>query len=305
MKRGHKEAVIERKDKGFMYALRKYRAPYIFIAPFFIMFLVFQLIPVVWTFFISFYQWRGYGTMRWVGLRNYAVMLQNTAVVESFFNTVWYWVVCVIGVLIAGLLIAMCLNSRFIVGKKAFQTITFLPYVCASVAIGLIFMMLFDENAGLINGILELFGGKHIPWLTSSRYAKIPVAALFIWRITPWYTIIIYSGLLNISPEYYEAATVDGASIFQQFRMITIPLLKNILYFCALTVTIDIWKMFNESYTLAGPGSSNSSLFQQVYEYGFKVFELGYASSISVVLIIVLLVISVVQYRLRRKDGEV
>ena len=70
MKRREKEAVIERKDKGFMYALRKYRAPYIFIAPFFIMFLVFQLIPVVWTFFISFYQWRGYGTMRWVGLRN-------------------------------------------------------------------------------------------------------------------------------------------------------------------------------------------------------------------------------------------
>ena len=285
--------------------LKKYRMPYIFIAPFFIMFLVFQLIPVIWTFAMSFFQWRGYGKPRWVGFRNFMVMVQTNAVVESFLNTLWYWGVCMIGVILLALLIALSLNSRFLGFKRTFQTVTFLPYVCASVAIGLIFMMLFDENAGLINEILELFGIDRIAWLASSAYAKIPVAILFIWRIIPWYTIIIYSGLLNISPEYYEAATVDGASVLQQFFRITMPLLKNILYFCALTVTIDIWKMFNESYTLAGPGSSNSSLFQKMYEYGFKVFEFGYASAISVILIAILLIISIVQYKLRRRDEEV
>ena len=132
-----------------------------------------------------------------------------------------------------------------------------------------------------------------------------PVIILFIWRIIPWFTIIIYSGLLNISKEYYEAATVDGAGVLQQFWYITIPLLKNILFFCALTVTIDIWKMFNESYTLSGPGTSNTSLFQLVYENGFKSFNLGYASALSVVLILVLLVISMIQYRLRRSEEGV
>ena len=292
------------KSKGNV-SIRKNRSPYIFIAPFFIMFLIFQLIPMIWTIAMSFFQWRGYGKPRWVGLRNFVVMAQTSAIIESFVNTVWYWIVCTIGVLLLALLIAVSLNSRFLGFKRTFHTVTFLPYVCASVAIGLIFMMLFDENAGLINEILGLFGIERIAWLTSSSYAKIPVAVLFIWRIIPWYTIIIYSGLLNISPEYYEAATVDGASVLDQFFRITLPLLKNILYFCALTVTIDIWKMFNESYTLSGPGSSNSSLFQKMYEYGFKVFEFGYASAISVVLIAVLLAISIVQYRLRRRDGEV
>ncbi len=291
--------------KKFVKTLKKYRAPYIFICPFFILFFIFQLVPVIFTGYISFTEWNGLKTPKWVGLNNYKIMFQDYMFKDAFWNNVFYWVWAVVGILFFALLIATCINSPHIKCKRTFQTITFLPYVCASVAMGLIFMMLFDENAGLINEFIVAMGGSRIPWLSSSKYAKIPVIILFIWRSIPWFTIIIYSGLLNISKEYYEAATVDGASPFQQFRLITIPLLKNILFFCALTITIDIWKMFNESYTLSGPGSSNTSLFQLVYEYGFKTFKLGYASSISVVLILVLLVISMVQYRMRRNDGEV
>ena len=290
---------------GLIYTLRKYRVPYLFIAPFFVLFLVFQLVPVLWTAVISFSSWNGLGKLKWVGLKNYDVMVHDYMFVDALKNNIWYWIVSVIGVIVISLMIAVCLNSKHLKGKKAIQTITFLPYVCASVAMGLIFMMLFDENAGLINEISAALGGKRIPWLGSSKYAKIPVIILFIWRIVPWFTIIIYSGLLNISKEYYEAATVDGANIIQQFLYITIPLLRNILFFCALTVTIDIWKMFNESYTLQGPGSSNISLFQLIYTTGFKTFNLGYASALSVVLIVILLVISMAQYRLRRNDEEV
>ena len=294
----------ERKS-GLLATIWKYRAPYLFIAPFFILFLVFQLIPVIWTFVISFANWNGLRNFRWVGLHQYKVMFQDYMFREAFLNNVWYWIVAVIGVVVLALMIAVCLNSPRLRAKKVFQTVTFLPYVCASVAMGLIFMMLFDENAGLINEIIVSLGGKRRAWLGSSQYAKIPVIILFIWRIIPWFTIIIYSGLLNISKEYYEAATVDGAGVLQQFWYITIPLLKNILFFCALTVTIDIWKMFNESYTLSGPGTSNTSLFQLVYENGFKSFNLGYASALSVVLILVLLVISMIQYRLRRSEEGV
>lgn len=172
-------------------------------------------------------------------------------------------------------------------------------------AMGLIFGMLFDENAGLINAIIESFGGQALPWLTSSKLARIPVHILFIWRTIPWYTLIFLSGLLNIPTEYYEAATVDGASGAQKFFRITLPQLSNISFFCFVTITVDAWKIFNEPYTLAGPGSSNTSLFQLMYTNAFKIFKMGYASALGVVLILVLLIISLIQFRVRRAQGEI
>ena len=285
-----------------MKTLKKYKAPYLFISPFFILFFCFQLIPVVWTFYISFTEWNGLKAPEWVGLDNFKLMFNDYMFRDAFLNTVFYWVVSVIAVIVIALLIAISIKSPHLKCRRTFQTIVFLPYVCASVAMGLIFMMLFDENAGLVNAILVALGGEKIAWLSSSRFAKIPVVLLFVWRSIPWFTIIIYSGLLNISNEYYEAATVDGANVFQKFWKITLPLLKNILFFCALTITIDTWKMFNESMTLAGPGTSNMTLFQLIYENGFQTFKLGYASSLSVVLILILLVISMIQYKVRKSD---
>lgn len=285
--------------------LRKYRIPYLFISPFFILFFVFQLIPIVWTAYISFTAWNGLKPPVWVGLDNYKLMIQDYMVADAFWNTVVYWLSGVLGILLFALMIALCLNSERLRGKQFFKTASFLPYVCASVAMGLIFGMLFDENAGLLNEILVNLGMGRVPWLTSSTFSKIPVIILFNWRITPWFTIIILSGLLNISREYYEAATVDGATILQKFFFITVPLLKNIMFFCMLTITVDTWKMFNESYILPGPGSSNTSLFQLVYQYAFKTFKLGYASALSMILIVVLMLISIVQFAVRKRQGEV
>ena len=285
--------------------LKKYRMPYLFISPFFILFFVFQLIPIIWTGYISFTEWNGLKSPKWVGLDNYKLMMQDYMFSDAFGNTIVYWLAGIVGILVFALTIALCLNSTKLKFSHFFKTASFLPYVCASVAMGLIFGMLFDENAGLINEILVTLGGGRVPWLTSSTYAKIPVVFLFNWRITPWFTIILLSGLLNISKEYYEAATVDGAGVVQQFFFITLPLLRNILFFCMLTITVDTWKMFNESYILAGPGSSNTSLFQLVYQYAFKTFKLGYASALSMVLVFVLLVISVVQFAVRRRQGEI
>lgn len=288
-----------------MKTLKKYRTPYLFILPFFILFFVFQLIPIVWTGYISFTNWKGLGDPQFCGLDNYSLLIQDYMVKDALINTAIYWISSIVIILVISITIAICLNSSRLKFRRFFHTATFLPYVCASVAMGLIFGMLFDENAGLVNEILVNLGFDRIPWLTSSRYARIPVIVLFNWRIIPWFTVIIYSGLLNISSEYYEAATVDGASEFQQFAHITIPLLRNILFFCILTITVDVWKMFNESYTLSGPGTSNTSLFQLIYEYAFKIFRLGYASSLSMLLIVILLAISVVQFILKRREGEI
>ena len=285
--------------------LRKYRWPYLFICPYFILFLLFQLIPVIWTGVISFAEWDGLRELKWIGLDNYSLMLKDYMFTDALRNTALYWVLTVIGVLFFAMVTACLLNSKSLRLKRFFKTATFLPYVCASVAMGLIFKMLFEENAGLINEIIVALGGERVPWLTSSRTAWIPVTILHVWRLTPWYTLIILSGLLNISPEYYEAATVDGANGAQQFFKITLPLLSNILFFCFVTVTVDSWKIFNEPYVLAGPGTSNTSLFQLMYTSAFTTFKMGYASALGVVLILILLAISIVQFIVRRRQGEI
>jgi len=279
--------------------------PYLFISPFFILFLVFQLIPVLWTGVISFTEWNGMGSPVWCGLDNYKLMTIDYMVKDALFNTVVYWLSSLVIILFFAMAIALCLNGNGLKYKRFFKTATFLPYVCASVAMGLIFGMLFDENAGLINEFLINLGAGRIPWMNSSKWSKLPVIALFNWTAIPWFTIIIYSGLLNIPKEIYEAATVDVANIIQQFFRITFPSLKNILFVCSLTITVNAWKMFNESYILTGPGTSNTSLFQLLYEYGFTVFRLGYASALSMLLIVVMLTISIVQFIARKQQGEI
>lgn len=274
------------------------------ISPFFIQFILFQLVPTISTVLLSFTDWNGMSKPRPIGLGNYKMMLVDYQFHDALRNTLIYWVVSVIFVISLSLLIAVLLNYKMLRFRRFFKTAVFLPYVCATIAVGLVFGMLFDEKAGLINAILSLAGIDPVPWLTSSRFARIPVEILFIWRLIPWYVLIYLSGLLGIPNDYYEAATVDGANGLQKFFCITIPQLSNITFFCVVTVTVDAFRLFNESYTLSGPGTSNTSLFQLMYENAFSLFKMGYGSAIGVVLVVILLVISFIQFKVRRSLGE-
>ena len=284
--------------------LNKYKAPYLFILPFFLLFLVFQLIPAVWTFAISFTNWKGIGTPEFCGFGNYKKLLIDNMFWDALKNTVVYWITGLIFILVLSVLIASLLNSDILKGRAFFKTVTFLPNICAAIAMGLIFRMLFDENVGLFNELLVTLGFQKVPWLTSTKYSRIPVIMLNVWRNTPWFTMIVFSGLLNISRDYYEAATVDGANKWRQFFYITLPSLGNILFFCSITLTVDSWKLFNESYILPGPGTSNTSLFQYMYESGFNIFNMGYASAIGVILIMILAVLSMIQMTVKKRQGE-
>ena len=287
-----------------MKTLKKYRAPYLFILPFFILFFVFQLIPTIWTVYISFTEWKGIGDPQPCGVSNYRKMMVDSMFWESLGNTVIYWIAGLVLIMGLSVLIATLLNSPLVKGRAFFRTAAFLPNICAAIAMGLMFRMLFEANVGLVNEILVSLGAERVPWLTSTEFSKIPVVFLTAWRYTPWFTMIVLSGLLNISPDYYEAATVDGANAVQKFVYITLPSLGNILFFCSITVTVDMWKMFNESYILPGPGTSNTSLFQYMYQSGFNVFNMGYASAIGVILIMILTVLSAVQFAAKRRQGE-
>lgn len=284
--------------------LKKYRAPYLFILPFFLLFFVFQLIPVIWTVYISFTNWKGIGSPEFCGLSNYKKLLIDSMFWKALENTAVYWITGMVFILVLAVFIACLLNHPLLKGPAFFRTAAFLPNICATIAMGLIFRMLFDENVGLINETAASLGGAKIPWLTSTQWSKVPVIILNVWRNTPWYTMIVFSGLLSIPKDYYEAATADGAGSLKKFFYITLPSLKNILFFCSVTLTVDSWKLFNESYILPGPGTSNTSLFQYMYESGFHIFNMGYASAIGCVLIVILMVISLIQFMARRRQGE-
>ena len=197
--------------------------------------------------------------------------------------------------------VASLLNQKKLRARRFFTSVTYLPNVCAAVAIGLIFNIMFDTRAGIINETLGWFGVAPIEWLTSISLSKIPVIVLNVWRHTPWFTLIVLSGLLSIPEEYYEAAKIDGANVWQQFSA-SPALLGNILFFNFLILTVDSWNIFTEPYILKGPGTSNLSIFQYMYETSFNLFKFGYAAAIGYILTLVLLVLSIIQFVSRKRE---
>ena len=283
------------------------RHAYLFIAPFYILFLVFGAFPLVWSFALTFQEWDGLRPMEFVGLLNYTRLLRDQRFLDAVGNTVIYWMVDVAFIMALALVMASLLHSPWLKGRRYFRLVLFLPNVTATVAVGLVFNMVFDFNSGLVNGLLQTAGLPRQPWLNSVELSKIPVMVLNIWRVTPWYMLILLSGLQSINPELYQAATVDGANPVQKLASITIPSLAPILFFCFLTETIESFRIFTEPYvmTSGGPGSSSLSIVLYLYESGFQIFKLGYAATIAYALTLMLLVISAAQVFFLRRRGSV
>lgn len=284
--------------------LRRYGSAYLFIMPFFLLFFVFQLFPMIWSAVLSFFEWDGLSERTWIGLDNYRMILRDSVFRGAFGNTFFYWAAGLTLSLAFALGLALLLAYKPLRCRPLFKSLTFLPYVCASVAMGLIFNMLFDYSSGLINEVIKALGGQPVKWLVSTELSRLPPLALYVFRSVPWYTVILYSSLLNIPPELYEAATVDGAGPWTRFFRITLPDLGNILVFCMLTLTVSSWQIFTEPYLMPGPASSNYSISQYLYLNAFTMFKMGYASAIGYILTMILLVFSLAQFRMMKRAGE-
>lgn len=291
---------------GLLDRIWRARLIYAFIAPFFILFAIFQFVPLVWSLWLSFHEWNGLGAPDPVGLANYRFLLRDAMFHDALANTTVYWIAKTILIIPLSLLLASLLNHDWLRAKAAYRTLMFLPYVTATVAVGLVFAMLFDFNSGLINTLLSTVGLSPQRWLTSVELSKVPVIVLAVWRSTPFFTLIVLSGMQGINKELYEAAKVDGASGWQRFISITIPSLAPILFFCFITISIDAFRIFTEPYILTqgGPGTSSLSIVQYLYINGFRIFKLGMAATIGWALTLILLVVSAAHlYLLRRQSG--
>lgn len=304
---------MTKKKTGLFATIWKNRVAYAYIAPFYILFLVFTLFPMVAGFALSFFRWDGLGAMHFINIQNYVNLLKDPLFWKALKNTLFMGIIAHIPILLGGLVLAYILNSKLVKGQNIFKTIYFMPMVTSSVAISIIFSNMFGYNYGLINWFLSLFGEEPINWLGGDG-SLIPVAVivLFAWKWVGWNMVIYLAGMQGISNDIYEAAEIDGANHAQIVFRILIPLLKPIILFTMIQSTIGMFNLFTEPFMLTGSnlngGTNNGGLTLMMYLYGKAPqggTSYGYASAVAYVITMMIIIISVLLNKaMADKDPE-
>lgn len=284
--------------------VRRLSAPYVFVLPFIAIFLAFSVYPLIYTFRLSFTNWRGSGAAEWVGLGNYTYLLTSPQFWSSIGNSAVLWLLIVPIQLVIGVVIAVLLNSATLKFRGMYRIAYIVPFVTPLVAIAQIWIVLFDQGYGAVNAVLNLFGIPDVGWLTTTMWAKPTLALLFLWKTTGFIVIILLSGLQSIDGSIYEAAAIDGASRPRQLWSITVPLLRRTIVFCVVLQTLAVFQMFAEPYVMTQGGPYNSTTTAGYYLYNHITrADLGTGAANSFLLVILVLALSLGFVRLlRAKD---
>ena len=289
--------------------LKKMIPGYAFAAPGVIFVAVYMGYPLLRSLYLSFtnYNFAFDKKPVFAGLSNFAKMFSDAYFMDSLRNTVVFSLLFFPSIMIISLIIAMLLDKG-VRGSGIFRTCVFVSMVVPLSLTGIIFQWILNNQYGLLNSVLREM--LHLDtwahnWLGEGKWAMFSIVIVSLWKNMGMLVIFFMAGLAGIPSDIIESAKIDGANAFQRFFKITLPSLSNVMFFCFITLTADSWKIFNEPFMLQGPGTSNVSLFQYMYESGFNVFKLGYASSIGCMLTLILLIVSVIQFIIRMKQGEV
>lgn len=273
---------------------------YSFIAPNFIGFAIFTLIPVFFAFVLAFTKWDGVNPMQFIGMDNFVRMLGDKYFKEAFLHTIVYVIGTVPLTLVCSLGLAILLNQK-IFARNFFRTVAFFPYVASLVAVAAVWNMLFSPDKGPVNQMLAAFGVENLPrWAAGKNTAMLTVILFSVWKNMGYYMVIFLAGLQGVNPELYEAASLDGANKPQQFINVTLPQLAPTTFFVTIMVMIQSFKVFDQVYmiTQGGPGTSTLVLVYQIYNEAFVgTPEYGYSSAISMVLFLLVLIVTIVQFR--------
>jgi cellobiose transport system permease protein len=284
---------------------RKYRSEatkdkisaYLYISPFFLIFSVIGLYPAAFSLYLAFQKWNGLGDMSFVGLRNFSIVLQDPIFWKSVYNTIVMGLMGTAPQLIIGIILAFILNQTYLKFRNLFRATIFLPYITSMVAVALVFGVFFSNNdTALANYTLQLFGMDSIAWKTDEWGAKIAISVMVFWRWIGYNTIIYLAGLQSIPKELYEAARIDGASIVQQFRYITIPLLKPFIILTVFFSTVGALQLFTEPTVFLG-GSAFSrteamTVVMYLYRDAFQLQSFGTGSATAIILLGIIIIFS-------------
>ncbi|WP_208591246.1 carbohydrate ABC transporter permease [Gracilibacillus suaedae] len=268
-----------------------------FIAPAFIIYGVYVIYSIFMTFYYSTFDWTGIdANMVFVGLDNYIQLFQDDVFWTSIQNNFLLVIASLLTQLPVGLIMALLLFSP-IKGMRLFRSVYFMPFLMSTVAIGILFIFIYEGNYGLLNAILEGIGLESLQtaWIGKESTAIWAVIATVCWQFAPFYMILFRATMVGIPEELYEAADIDGASGWQRFKSITLPLLKPIIITSAILSVIGSLKYFDLIYVMTGGGPNNSTELMATYMYKqtFTNFNMGYGSSISFSMFIIAFIVTV------------
>ena len=277
---------------------------YSFIAPNFIGFCVFTLIPIVFAFALAFMQWDGSNPIQWSGIHNFTRLKDDIFFKAALKNTIIYCLGTVPLTMVASLALAVVLNQK-VVGRGIFRTLAFFPYVASLVAITAVWKMLFHPSKGPINNILYTYfhvAQDELPQWFTGGLVLFSMILFSVWKYMGYYMVIYLAGLQGISSELYEAASLDGANTWQRFQYITWPQLSSTTFFVVVMLTINCFKVYDIAVMLAGGGSgelttSATVLVYYIYQKAFIDWDLGYSSAVAMVLFVLVLIVTLIQFR--------
>lgn len=281
---------------------RRKATPYFFVAPYFLIFLSFSIFPIVFSIYVSLMDWNGFTAGTFVGISNYASLVRDPRFYKALGNTFLLMAMIIPPQIFLGLSIALLLNTKNMPFRKGFRLMNILPYLTASIALGMIFSILFDANFGSINQALKIIGIKNPPdWINREWPARWMVAMVTVWRYAGYTSVLFLAGITNISPDLYEAAEIDGANGFQRIYHIILPLLRSVTVFVVLTTMIGCFQIFEEPFMIfkvmgklvGGPRNSVLTGMWFFYDTSFgSTMRFGYGSAIAFGMLVTIAIIT-------------
>lgn len=280
------------------------RNAYLFIAAPVIGFLVFILVPALYSIYGSFTNWNGLGQMNFIGLQNYIDLISDESFHKSMFNTLFLMLGIPIGIILA-LLLALGLN-RAIFGTQFFRVVYYIPVISSIAAVAILWQWAYNGDYGLVNQFLGKLGIDGPSWLMDKDTVKPALIIMTIWKGLGYSMLLYLAALQSVPKTYYEAATLDGANAFQVFKNITLPMVKPVTFFIVVTNIIAGAQIFVEVQVMTptgGPEFSSATVVFYIWQKAFGNFEMGYGSAMAVVLGLFIFIVTFIQFKLNEKSS--
>lgn len=285
-------------------ARKKALIAYSFILPNLIGFFLFTFVPIVFSLFLSFCEWNSGGDVRFVGLQNFIYMFtEDRSFGISVLNTLYFMVGTVPVTLLIALGLAILMNKP-LKGKVFFRSVLFFPYVASLVAVAVVWMALFNPDRGPVNGILMALGIDSPPrWAASTTWAMPTIMGLTVWKSMGYYMIVYLAALQGVPKDLYEAASLDGASKWQQFRNVTWPGVMPTTFYILMMLMVAAFKSYDTMYitTQGGPGEATKVLAYHIYNTAFVSSKFGYASALAMILFAIVISVTLIQFKLEKR----
>lgn len=277
----------------------------LFCLPFFLAFALFLVFPMIFGFFISFFDWNILSTRKWIGLGNYIAVFKDATFYSSLWHTILFVLISTPLLLVTGFLMALFITSKSKLRGLA-ENVFFIPYVLSITVIGTLWAWIFQKNYGILNKLLQLAGIASVGWLTEPSPAIWSIIITTIWWTAGFNMILFSAGIKQISEEIFDAAKIDGASYIQTVLHIIIPLERPTTVLCLILQIIASFNIFGQVYVMTGGGPHGSTrvLVQYIYESGFKYFRMGYSSAMAYILFFIILIISLIQYKVLASEKK-